>query len=590
MSKPNKIQYNGSSKIIAALVNVGNWLLDNGAYTLPIASASRLGGIKVGQNLTITEEGVLNAQAGGGSDVSVTPIVTTGTKIAKITITEGTSDTDYNLFAPTPSTVNDATITIKKNNTTVDSFTLNQSSNKDINISVPTVTDAYDGTSSDGMSGKAVKSAIDALDVTTSGAAASKTVTALSQTDGKISATFSDISITKSQVSDFPTNVSSFTNDSGYVTTDEKVTAESVDPSSGSYVGLCVPLVYKEDNQKPKIPSGHVMNVKKGTTSEAGYVSVSLGNSTASGTAGNKFGRIRLYSQKTKYVDLVTTANMTTADRTITLPDADGTIALTSDITTAIQALDGVITGSAGAGKTLTAFSQTDGKVTATFSDISITKSQISDFPTNVSSFTNDSGYITNSALSSYLPLAGGEMTGTINTYAPVQDSMAAIQPKTAYYGSVGASVKPYRFGYFQGAVLGGSGGTGGAGAKLGTLLMYTGSGAKCAVITPDSNQSGNEVDLTLPSASGTLLTQENILIQSGTYEFAATSGTWQYKTITFATAYKSVPLISVQPYQTGTAPNNNIMIQQQSATGFTMGRYSASKQNYIWFAIGIKA
>lgn len=337
MSKPNKIQYNGNSKIIAALVNVGNWLLDNGAYTLPIASASRLGGIKVGQNLTITEEGVLNAQAGGGSDVSVTPIVTTGTKIAKITITEGTSDTDYNLFAPTPSTVNDATITIKKNNTTVDSFTLNQSSNKDINISVPTVTDSYDGTSSDGMSGKAVKSAIDALDVTTSGAAASKTVTALSQTDGKISATFSDISITKSQVSDFPaipTKVSDLTNDSGYVTTDEKVTAESVDPSSGSYVGLCVPLVYKEDNQKPKIPTGHVMNVKKGTSSEVGYVSVTLGNSTASGTSGNKFGRLRLYSQKTKCVDLVTTADMTTADRTVALPDADGTLALTSDIPT----------------------------------------------------------------------------------------------------------------------------------------------------------------------------------------------------------------------------------------------------------------
>lgn len=335
MSKPNKIQYNGNSKIIAALVNVGNWLLDNGAYTLPIASASRLGGIKVGSNLTITEEGVLNAQAGGGSDVSVTPIVTTGTKIAKITITEGTSDTDYNLFAPTPSTVNDATITIKKNNTTVDSFTLNQSSNKDINISVPTVTDSYDGTSSEGMSGKAVKSAIDALDVTTSGAAASKTITALSQTDGKISATFSDISITKSQVSDFPTNVSSFTNDSGYVTTDEKVTPEDANPSSDTgYLALCVPALSATTNQKPKAPSGYMLSIKNGTSSAVGHAFIRLGNDKASGSANNKCGKIRLYSQKTKYVDLVTTANMTTADRTITLPDADGTIALTSNIPT----------------------------------------------------------------------------------------------------------------------------------------------------------------------------------------------------------------------------------------------------------------
>jgi len=71
--------------------------------------------------------------------------------------------------------------------------------------SIPTITDTYDGTSSNGMSGKAVKSAIDALDVTTTGAATNKTITALTQTDGKIAATFQDISITKSQVSDFPT-------------------------------------------------------------------------------------------------------------------------------------------------------------------------------------------------------------------------------------------------------------------------------------------------------------------------------------------------------------------------------------------------
>lgn len=71
--------------------------------------------------------------------------------------------------------------------------------------SIPTITDTYSGTSSNGMSGKAVKSAIDALDVTTTGAATNKTITALTQTDGKISATYSNISITKSQISDFPT-------------------------------------------------------------------------------------------------------------------------------------------------------------------------------------------------------------------------------------------------------------------------------------------------------------------------------------------------------------------------------------------------
>lgn len=43
-----------------------------GGYVLPIASSSRLGGIKVGNNLTIREDGTLDAQAGGGGggDVS----------------------------------------------------------------------------------------------------------------------------------------------------------------------------------------------------------------------------------------------------------------------------------------------------------------------------------------------------------------------------------------------------------------------------------------------------------------------------------------------------------------------------------------
>lgn len=87
---------------------------------------------------------------------------------------------------------------------------------------IPTITDTYSGTSSNGMSGKAVKSAIDALDGSVTGTAgSSKTLTAFSQTDGKVSATFGNISITKSQVSDFPSipsKTSDLTNDSGYIT------------------------------------------------------------------------------------------------------------------------------------------------------------------------------------------------------------------------------------------------------------------------------------------------------------------------------------------------------------------------------------
>lgn len=50
-----------------------------------------------------------------------------------------------------------------------------------------------------------------------------------------------------------------------------------------------------------------------------------------------------------------------------------------ADISAALAELDGNITGTAGIGKTLRSFSQTDGVITAEFDDISITKSQISD-------------------------------------------------------------------------------------------------------------------------------------------------------------------------------------------------------------------
>ena len=142
---------------------------------------------------------------------------------------------------------------------------------------IPTITDTYSSTSSNGMSGKAVNSALQTLDGTVSGTAGSgKTLTAFSQTDGKVSATFGNISITKSQVSDFPA-----------------------------------------------IPT--ITDTYSGTSSDG-----------MSGKA----------------------------------------------VKSAIDALDGTIIGTAGSGKTLTAFSQTDGKVSATFGNISITKSQVSDFPT----------------------------------------------------------------------------------------------------------------------------------------------------------------------------------------------------------------
>ena len=100
-------------------------------------------------------------------------------------VTEGTNPTTLSGYGITDAKIESRTITLGSNS-----------------IQIPTITDTYSGTSSDGMSGKAVKSAIDALDGGTIGTpGASKTLTALSQTNGNISATFGDIAIANTQVS-----------------------------------------------------------------------------------------------------------------------------------------------------------------------------------------------------------------------------------------------------------------------------------------------------------------------------------------------------------------------------------------------------
>ena len=70
--------------------------------------------------------------------------------------------------------------------------------------------------------------------------------------------------------------------------------------------------------------------------------------------------------------------------------------ATVSTVTNAINALDGGTIGTGGVGKTITSLSQTNGNVSATFSNISITKSQISDFPTSMTPSSHAHGNIQN--------------------------------------------------------------------------------------------------------------------------------------------------------------------------------------------------
>lgn len=77
-------------------------------------------------------------------------------------------------------------------------------------------------------------------------------------------------------------------------------------------------------------------------------------------------------------------------------------VATQSTVTTAISGLTDTLTGTPGAAKTITAFDEVNGKVTATFSDISIAQSQVA----------SSSGWI-KTALDAKAPLASPALTGT---------------------------------------------------------------------------------------------------------------------------------------------------------------------------------
>lgn len=78
----------------------------------------------------------------------------------------------------------------------------------------------------------------------------------------------------------------------------------------------------------------------EGTTAAVGQAQLGLGNETASGTAGNKTGVLYMYGTGTGYTNL-NTANTSSSNYTATLPAKNGTIAMTSDIPTKLPANGG---------------------------------------------------------------------------------------------------------------------------------------------------------------------------------------------------------------------------------------------------------
>jgi len=76
-------------------------------------------------------------------------------------------------------------------------------------------------------------------------------------------------------------------------------------------------------NYTPRANDGFGYNTLEGTTSALGYGILILGNSTASGTAGNKYGMIRLYSGSSGYLN-IRPGTESTSSYNLYLPSASG--------------------------------------------------------------------------------------------------------------------------------------------------------------------------------------------------------------------------------------------------------------------------
>ena len=137
------------------------------------------------------------------------------------------------------------------------------------------------------------------------------------------------------------------------------------------------------------------------TSSTNGYARLYLGNGTAGGTEGSKYGRLMIYGTTAYAVTL--NSGSPTENRDISLPNKNGTIALTSDVPTKVSDL----TNDSGF---ITSYTETD-PVFAASPAHGITANDIS----NWNSKTSNTGTVTQ--ITAGTGLSGGDITtsGTIN-------------------------------------------------------------------------------------------------------------------------------------------------------------------------------
>ena len=127
-----------------AIFNFGIPRGADSGYTLPPATTTTLGGVIVGTNLSVQDDGTLSATDTTYNEATTSTAglmsATDKTKINGLATVASTGAYSDLSGTPTIPTVNNAKLTIQRNGTTVKTFTANASSNVTANITVPTKT------------------------------------------------------------------------------------------------------------------------------------------------------------------------------------------------------------------------------------------------------------------------------------------------------------------------------------------------------------------------------------------------------------------------------------------------------------------
>lgn len=141
----------------------------------------------------------------------------------------------------------------------------------------------------------------------------------------KTNTTNTNVSNLSSQVSTNATNIQTNANDISALKTNTGTT--NTNPTSGTWY-YPTWVTGTSGNLPHRVNNGYQYYTLEGTTSAAGKAILQLGNATATGTAGNKYGEVRIYNQNKGYTTILGTSSA--SNFTITLPAASGTVSLTS--------------------------------------------------------------------------------------------------------------------------------------------------------------------------------------------------------------------------------------------------------------------